>query len=91
MPGAIMPRSLRPRARAAFTVIPRHTFASLLISGGASLPIVGKLLGHTQAKTTQRYAHPFDDPVRQGVDAVGDMLGPKLRLVSNEALPDQAA
>ena len=91
MPGAIMPRSLRPRARAAFTVIPRHTFASLLISGGASLPISGKLLGHTQAKTTQRYAHPFDDPVRQGVDAVGDMLGLKLRLVSNEALPDQAA
>lgn len=69
----------------------RHTFASLLISGGASLPIVGKLLGHTQAKTTQRYAHLFDDPVRQGVDAVGDMLRPKLRLVSNETMPDQAA
>lgn len=60
----------------------RHTFASLLISGGASLPIVGKLLGHTQAKTTQRYAHLFDDPVRQGVDAVGDMLRPRLRLAS---------
>ena len=69
----------------------RHTFASLLISGGASLPIVGKLLGHTQAKTTQRYAHLFDDPVRQGVDAVGDMLRPKLRLVSNEPVPDRVA
>jgi site-specific recombinase XerD len=69
----------------------RHTFASLLISGGATLPVVGKLLGHTQAKTTQRYAHLFDDPVRQGVDAVGDLLRPKLKLISNEAPPDQAA
>jgi len=69
----------------------RHTFASLLISGGASLPIVGKLLGLTQAKTTQRYAHLFDDPVRQGVDAVGDMLRPKLKLISGDALHSQAA
>jgi transposase len=56
-----------------------------------SLPIVGKLLGHTQAKTTQRYAHLFDDPVRQGVDAVGDMSRPKLRLVSSDTAPDYAA
>ncbi len=69
----------------------RHTFASLLISSGATLPVVGKLLGHTQAKTTQRYAHLFDDPVRQGVDTVGDILRPKLRLVSNHDAPDQAA
>jgi integrase len=60
----------------------RHTFASLLISGGASLPMVGKLLGHSQAKTTQRYAHLMDDPVRQSAEAVGEMLRPKLRLVS---------
>jgi integrase len=35
----------------------RHTFASHLVSRGASLQQVGKLLGHTQAATTQRYAH----------------------------------
>ena len=35
----------------------RHTFASLLVSGGASLEMIGKLLGHTQIGTTQRYAH----------------------------------
>jgi integrase len=34
----------------------RHTFASLLVSGGASLEMIGKLLGHTQIGTAQRYA-----------------------------------
>jgi hypothetical protein len=33
----------------------------------------------------------LDDPVRQGVDAVGDTLRPKLRLAFNDAVPDQAA
>ena len=43
--------------------------------------MIGKLLGHSSPKTTQRYAHLLDDPIRQGVDAIGDMLRPKLRLV----------
>ena len=43
----------------------RHTFASHLVSSGVSLPIVGKLLGHTQAETTLRYAHLADDPLRE--------------------------
>jgi integrase len=33
----------------------RHTYASFGASGGLGLPIIGKLLGHTQASTTQRY------------------------------------
>jgi integrase len=61
----------------------RHTFASLLVSGGMSLPMIGKLLGHTQVQTTQRYAHLFDDPLRAGLNHVGEMLRPKLKLVSN--------
>jgi integrase len=66
----------------------RHTFASLLVSGGMSLPMIGKLLGHTQVQTTQRYAHLFDDPLRAGLNEVGDMLKPKLRIV---AANDQGA
>jgi integrase len=63
----------------------RHTFASLLVSGGMSLPMIGKLLGHTQVQTTLRYAHLFDDPLRAGLDHVGDLLRPKLKLVQTEA------
>jgi integrase len=59
----------------------RHTFASLLVSGGASLEMIGKLLGHTQAGTTQRYAHLIESPLRAGVNAVGEMLKPRLRVV----------
>jgi len=35
----------------------RHNFASIAASSGASLPMIGALLGHTQAQTTARYAH----------------------------------
>jgi integrase len=43
----------------------RHTYASILVSAGQTLPIIGRLLGHTQASTTARYAHLFDDPLRK--------------------------
>jgi site-specific recombinase XerD len=59
----------------------RHTFASLLVSGGASLEMIGRLLGHTQIGTTQRYAHLIDAPLRAGVNAVGEMLKPRMMLV----------
>jgi integrase len=59
----------------------RHTFASLLVSGGASLEMIGRLLGHTQIGTTQRYAHLIESPLRAGVNAVGEMLKPRLKVV----------
>jgi integrase len=49
----------------------RHSFASVAASGGQSLIIIGKLLGHSQPATTARYAHLADDPVRAASDAVG--------------------
>lgn len=42
----------------------RHTFASLAVSQGASLPMIGRLLGHKDSKTTERYAHLQADPLR---------------------------
>ena len=39
----------------------RHTSASILISAGHSLAEVGGVLGHTQSRTTERYAHLFDE------------------------------
>ncbi len=61
----------------------RHTFASLVVSGGVTLPMIGKLLGHMQVQTTQRYAHLLDDPLRAGLELVSDMLRAKPRIVTN--------
>ena len=52
----------------------RHSFASIAVSGGASLPIIGALLGHAHSATTQRYAHLSDDPLRAASDAVGRQI-----------------
>ena len=43
----------------------RHTYASFGAAGGLGLPIIGRLLGHTQATTTARYAHLDNDPLRR--------------------------
>jgi len=52
----------------------RHTHASHLVSSGLSLEIVGKLLGHTNPLTTQRYAHLADDPLRAAADKFGSKI-----------------
>lgn len=49
----------------------RHTYASVLASEGLSLPIIGALLGHTQPRTTARYAHLLDDSLRAATEKVG--------------------
>jgi len=59
----------------------RHTFASLLVSGSASLEIIGRLLGHSQMQTTQRYAHLMESPLRAGFDTVASIFSPRPRLV----------
>jgi integrase len=46
----------------------RHSFASFLINSGRSLYEVQKLLGHTQVKTTQRYAHLSQETLLDAAD-----------------------
>ena len=52
----------------------RHSFASIAAANGASLPLIGKLLGHSTPITTQRYAHLVADPVRDLTEAVGQVI-----------------
>lgn len=52
----------------------RHTFASIAVAAGGSLPIIGRALGHRQPSTTQKYAHLTDDPVRQLTQDTGARL-----------------
>ena len=56
----------------------RHTYASGAVSMGESLPMIGKLLGHTQVQTTARYAHLQDAPMHEAADRVSAALGQAL-------------
>lgn len=56
----------------------RHSFASVAAARGGSLPLIGKLLGHTQAQTTARYAHLAAEPVRELNDSTGQALAAAL-------------
>ncbi len=57
----------------------RHSFASFAVADGATLYLVGKVLGHRQARTTEVYAHLHDDPVR----AVADRTAARIAAAMN--------
>jgi integrase len=57
----------------------RHAFASVAASAGMGLPIIGKMLGHTQAQTTQRYAHLASDPVKAAAATVASRIEQAMR------------
>jgi integrase len=52
----------------------RHSFASVAVAAGASLPLIGGLLGHASPATTQRYAHAGDDPLRAMAERAGETI-----------------
>ncbi len=64
----------------------RHSFASLAAASGASLPLIGRLLGHTQPQTTARYAHLAHDPLREVNEKVGEQLRGALGLKGNKSM-----
>jgi len=55
----------------------RHTAASLLAKDGASLPVIGAVLGHKSAMMTKRYAHFADTHLRDVVEAMNERIFPK--------------
>jgi integrase len=65
----------------------RHTFASVGVAAGGSLPIIGRALGHSQVSTTQRYAHLTDTPVHQLTQLVGERLADALNKKKRAARP----
>jgi site-specific recombinase XerD len=52
----------------------RHSFASFLVNAGRSLYEVQKILGHTQVKTTQRYAHLSQDTLIDAANEVAKVV-----------------
>ena len=52
----------------------RHAFASVAVASGMSLPMIGALLGHREASTTQRYAHLADAVQREAAAQVADRI-----------------
>jgi integrase len=65
----------------------RHSFASVAVANGASLPVIGALLGHGNAATTARYAHLSNDPLR----AVNERIGSRLATALEKRDEDKAA
>jgi integrase len=69
----------------------RHSFASLLINSGRTLYEVQHILGHTQVKTTQRYAHLSQDTLlaaaNSATTALGAAMMPPVMMAPVSALP----
>jgi integrase len=64
----------------------RHSYASVAAAKGHSLPMIGKLLGHRVAATTQRYAHL----ARDVVSAVSDEIGVAMTAAIEKKYPPPA-
>lgn len=52
----------------------RHTYASFGVNLGLPLPMIGKVLGHSNTAMTERYAHLADDPVREANERIGEHI-----------------
>ena len=63
----------------------RHAFASVTASSGMGLPIIGKMLGHTQPTTTARYAHLASDPIKAAAAAVAGKIAAAMASGSDDA------
>lgn len=64
----------------------RHSAAAVGAGAGLSLHQIGGLLGHTQARTTAKYAHLAADPQRRAADLIGDQIAAALGLGGAEVI-----
>lgn len=60
----------------------RHSFASIAIADGISLVVIGKLLGHALAETTERYAHLADEAIADAAKRISGSLARQLGLAA---------
>jgi integrase len=65
----------------------RHSFATVAVNSGDSLFLVGKVLGHKQARTTERYAHSQIDPLKAVADRTADSIAKALRGLGRRQKP----
>jgi integrase len=65
----------------------RHSFAAVGAGASLGLPIVGKLLGHSQPATTARYAHLDADPMRRAANLIGNQISAALSGRQAEVIP----
>jgi integrase len=65
----------------------RHSFASGAVALGEGLPMIGKLLGHTQVQTTARYAHLAADPVKAAAERVSSSIAALIRGQKGQVVP----
>ena len=63
----------------------RHSFASFLVNEGVSLYVVQALLGHANARTTQRYAHLASDTLTDATEIVDGIVAAQPRMVTPPA------
>lgn len=63
----------------------RHSMASNMVNSGRSIYEVAKVLGHSQLKTTQRYAHLAQEILLEAVDAAAKVTGTDWGLTQMES------
>jgi integrase len=65
----------------------RHSFASVGAAASLGLPIIGKLLGHSEPATTARYAHLDSDPMHAAVNMIGMTIEAAMRGEDRKVIP----
>ena len=67
----------------------RHAYASRALALGESLPMIGRLLGHSQVETTARYAHLARDAERESADRIAESIAADI--LPGRPVPDPSA